>query len=54
MMRRINLDTGHLTDEELGLNKETRRQMLELPTSNNERKAVRLTPNGNFIVPVKR
>ena len=49
MQRVLSLDTGHLTDEELGLNSNIRRQMCELPTSKNERVNTTVTRNGNFI-----
>lgn len=52
MQRVLSLDTGHLTDEELGLNSDTRRQMCELPIARNER--VKLTRNGNLIHPKRR
>jgi hypothetical protein len=51
-MRRLSLDTGHLTDEELGVKRDLHRQMCELPTPRNKR--VVITRNGNAITPVRR
>jgi hypothetical protein len=46
---RLSLDTGHLTDEELGVKSDIRRQMCELPISRNERVRTTVTRNGNLI-----
>lgn len=49
MQRVLSLDTGHLTDAELGIRSDIRRQMCEQPTSKNERVNTTVTRNGNFI-----
>ena len=46
---RLSLDTGHLTDEELGISTTIRRAMQGLPTPKNDR--VKLTRNGNVVRP---
>lgn len=48
-MKRVYLETGHLTDEELGFDRELDRQMKGLPCPANERVSTIKTRNGNVI-----
>lgn len=48
-MRRVSLDTGHLTDEELGISGDLDKSMRDKPAPKCER--VVLTRNGNFVAP---